>query len=157
MKPPRPYETPDDARVSRRFARTRGRDTKPELAVRRELHRRGLRYFVDRALLPGLRRRADLVFPRSRVAVYVDGCFFHGCPVHATWPKRNADFWREKIEANRARDRDTDRRLADAGWAVVRAWEHEDPCVVADRVETVLQGVRSEEPDRRGRLGDGRG
>src|SRR4051812_26941149 len=111
----RGYISPEDERVSQRFSRTRGRDTKPELAVRRELHRRGLRYYVDRAPLRGLRRRADVVFTRQHVAVYIDGCFFHGCPVHGTWPTRNAEFWREKIETNRARDRDTDSRLHEAG------------------------------------------
>lgn len=121
------------------MSRTRGRDTAPELAVRRILHRRGLRYFVDRAPIKGLRRRADVVFPGSRVCLFIDGCFFHGCPEHATWPKHNAEFWREKIETNRRRDRDTDMRLGDAGWTVIRAWEHEDPESVADRVQTAVQ------------------
>ncbi len=113
------------------------RDTKPELLLRSELHRRGLRFFVDRAPLPKMRRRADLVFPRKKVAVYVDGCFWHGCPIHGTWPKNNADWWRAKIEGNRARDRDTDERLADAGWTVVRVWEHEGP-EAADRVASAV-------------------
>lgn len=117
----------------------RRRDTKPELLLRSALHRRGLRFYVDRAPLPKMRRRADLVFPRKRVAVYVDGCFWHGCPVHGTWPKNNADWWRAKIERNQARDRDTDRQLADAGWAVVRVWEHEGP-EAADRVAEVIEG-----------------
>lgn len=132
---------PLDEHVSRRLARTRGRDTRPELALRRELHHRGLRYFVDRAPLVGLRRRADVVFPRQRLAVYVDGCFFHGCPRHGTWPKHNAEFWRDKIETNRARDRDTDARLAAAGWSVIRIWEHEDPAAAADRVEQALRAA----------------
>jgi DNA mismatch endonuclease (patch repair protein) len=100
-----------------------------------------LRYFVDRAPLVGLRRRADVVFPRQRLAVYVDGCFFHGCPRHGTWPKHNAEFWRDKIETNRARDRDTDARLAAAGWSVIRIWEHEDPAAAADRVEQALRAA----------------
>src|SRR4051794_22781912 len=95
---------------------TRRRDTAPELALRSELHRRGLRFRVDRAPLPGLRRRADLLFTRARVAVYVDGCFWHVCPLHATWPKRNAAWWQEKLDSNQHRDRDTDRRLREAGW-----------------------------------------
>jgi DNA mismatch endonuclease (patch repair protein) len=86
---------------------TRGRDTAPELALRRELHRRGLRYRVDMPVIPGLRRRADVVFPRARVAVFVDGCFWHGCPQHATFAKSNAAFWAAKIAANKARDTDT--------------------------------------------------
>lgn len=117
----------------------RQRDTAPELAVRSELHRRGLRFFVDRAPIPSLRGRADIVFPRRRIAVYIDGCFWHGCTEHGTWPKANAAWWRAKIEANRARDRDTDERLAASGWTVVRAWEHESPRAIADRVAEVLR------------------
>jgi DNA mismatch endonuclease (patch repair protein) len=112
------------------------RDTKPELQIRSDLHRRGFRFFTDRAPLPGVRRRADIVFPRKRVAVYVDGCFWHGCPTHGTWPDNN-DWWRQKIEANQARDRDTDRQLRDAGWVVVRVWEH-DAATAADGVAFVL-------------------
>jgi DNA mismatch endonuclease (patch repair protein) len=117
---------------------SRQRDTAPELAVRSELHRRGLRFYVDRQPIPSLRRRADIVFPRRRLAIYIDGCFWHGCPVHGTWPKANAKWWRAKIEANRARDRDTDGRLKEAGWRVLRAWEHEPPSEIADRVSWAL-------------------
>jgi DNA mismatch endonuclease, patch repair protein len=120
----------------------RQKNTKPELLIRSELHRRGLRFFVDRAPLTGLGRRADLVFPRGRVAVYVDGCFWHGCPIHGTWPKNNAQWWREKIEANRARDRDTDRRLRDAGWLPVRVWEHESAVVAADQIVAAVADRR---------------
>ena len=114
------------------------RDTKPELRLRSELHRRGFRFFVDRAPMQGVRRRADLVFPRRRVAVYVDGCFWHGCPLHGTWPKNNADWWRRKIQRNQERDLDTDQRLQDAGWIVVRVWEHEGAMGAADRVVRAL-------------------
>ena len=106
--------------------------------MRRELHRRGLRFFVDRAPLPGLRRRADLVFPRRRVAVYVDGCFWHRCPDHATDPKNNAAWWADKLAANVTRDRDTDRRLIVEGWHVVRVWEHESPGAAADKVQAAV-------------------
>ena len=106
--------------------------------MRSELHRRGLRYFVDRAPVKGLRRRADLIFPRRKVAVYVDGCFWHSCPEHATRPKNNAQWWAEKLAGNVARDRDTDARLVAAGWTVVRIWEHEDASAGADRVQAVL-------------------
>ncbi len=85
-----------------------------------------------------MRRRADLVFPRRRVAVYVDGCFWHSCPQHATFPKNNAEWWAAKLAANVQRDRDTDARLQAAGWTVVRVWEHEDPVVAATRVEDAL-------------------
>lgn len=121
------------------MARTGRRDTRPELALRRVLYSRGLRYRVDRPVLTGVRRRPDLVFIGARVAVFVDGCFWHGCPDHATWPASNAVFWREKIEANRQRDADTDARLAAAGWIVVRVWEHENPIVAADRVEAAVR------------------
>lgn len=118
---------------------TKGRDTAAELAVRRELHRRGLRYRVELAVLPGLRRRADIVFTRARVVVFIDGCFWHGCPIHATKPKANASFWVEKLAANEARDRDTDRQLEAANWQVVRVWEHEDVTTAADRIETLVR------------------
>ena len=125
------------------------RDTRPELALRSELHRRGLRFFVDRPPLPGIRRRGDIVFPRARVAVFVDGCFWHGCPEHGTWPKENADWWRGKIEANKRRDRDTDARLTAAGWTVIRVWEHEDLTQAADHiVETVRRAITQGEGAR---------
>lgn len=111
-----------DPLTSARMRAQRRRDTAPEVALRRELHRRGARFFVDRAPLPGLRRRADLVFPRKHVAVYVDGCFWHSCPQHATFPKNNAQWWADKLAANVVRDRDTDARLEAAGWHVVRVW-----------------------------------
>jgi DNA mismatch endonuclease, patch repair protein len=120
---------------------TRSRDTGPELALRRELHRRGLRYRVDAPVIPGLRRRADLVFTRARVTVFVDGCFWHGCPQHATTAKSNTAFWAAKIAANQARDADTTRRLRDAGWTVVRIWEHETAAAAANHVQAVLRGT----------------
>lgn len=122
----------------RRMHRQRRRDTEPELALRSALHRAGLRFRVDYPL-PGLRRRGDIVFPRQRIVVFVDGCFWHGCPEHATWPKANAAWWRAKIEANFARDRDTDVRLAQAGWVIVRIWEHEQSERAAAEVRTALR------------------
>ncbi|MDH6289179.1 very short patch repair endonuclease [Rhodococcus opacus] len=127
-----------DPATSARMRAQRRRDTAPELALRRELHRRGVRYYVDRAPMKGVRRRADLVFPRRKVAVYVDGCFWHSCPQHATFPKNNAQWWAEKLAGNVTRDRDTDTRLTDAGWTVVRVWEHENPVVAANRVQEAL-------------------
>jgi DNA mismatch endonuclease (patch repair protein) len=91
-----------------------------------------------RAPIRGQRRRADVVFPRRRIAVYVDGCFWHRCPDHATDPKNNAAWWAEKLAGNVARDRATDAALRAAGWQVVRIWEHEDPVRAADRVQAVL-------------------
>jgi DNA mismatch endonuclease (patch repair protein) len=113
--------------VQSRMRATRRRDTPAELAIRSLIHRLGLRYRVDVSPLKGIRRRADLVFASSRVAVFVDGCFWHGCPEHATWPKANAEFWRKKISTNKLRDADTNEVLTDAGWVVLRFWEHDDP------------------------------
>jgi DNA mismatch endonuclease (patch repair protein) len=125
--------------VRSRMQAQRTRDTAPELAVRRLLHARGLRYRVDRAPLPGLRRRADIVFGPARLAVYVDGCFWHSCPVHGTSPRTNSSYWEPKLRRNRERDAETDRVLSEAGWTVLRAWEHETPEGVAARVEQVLR------------------
>ena len=119
------------------------RDTGPELALRSELHRRGLRFRVHRRLVPDLRREADIVFGPARLAVFVDGCFWHGCPEHASWPRTNDAWWRDKIERNRRRDGDTDFRLRAAGWTVLRAWEHEDPVRVADHIETLVRDRRA--------------
>jgi DNA mismatch endonuclease, patch repair protein len=133
----RPPASSDDA--LRRMQRQRRRDTRPELALRRELHRLGLRYRVDRQVLPGVRSRADLVFTRAKVAVFVDGCFWHCCPVHGTRPKANAAWWEEKLSGTVRRDRDTDAALAAAGWRVVRIWEHEPAPVAAGRVVTQVR------------------
>jgi len=128
--------------------RQRQRDTAPELLIRKELHRLGLRYRIDTAPLPGLRRRADVVFPTARVAVYVDGCFWHSCPLHATSPKANAKWWADKLDANRRRDVDTDARLQEAGWTSIRVWEHEDPAAsaqaIAEAVRRRARGPRRE-------------
>jgi DNA mismatch endonuclease, patch repair protein len=125
--------------VRRRMQSTRRRDTPKELALRRALHRRGLRYRVDASPMAGMRRRADMVFTTARVAVYVHGCFWHGCPEHATSPKSNAQWWRSKLDANRRRDEDTRRQLEDLGWRVIEVWEHEDSETAADRVMAVVR------------------
>lgn len=126
------------AEVRRRMRATRQRDTPGELAVRAALRSLGLRYRVD-VTLPGTRRRADVAFIRAKVAVFVDGCFWHGCPEHGTWPKANAVWWREKIETNRRRDKDTDITLRAAGWTVLRFWEHTDPTLAADCIAKALK------------------
>ena len=114
------------------------RDTAPEVALRRELHARGMRYRVAYPV-PGQRRRTiDVAFTRAKVAVFVDGCFWHGCPEHGMIPRSNGDWWKTKFAANQARDRDTDRLLSELGWAVVRVWEHEPPHAASDRVEAVV-------------------
>lgn len=118
----------------------RGKDTRPELRLRSLIHREGLRYRVSTRPLPDLRRTADLVFTRAHVAVFVDGCFWHGCPEHHRPATQNPEFWRDKIEVNRSRDEETNRRLSEAGWTVIRIWEHEDPVDAARRVIAVVRG-----------------
>lgn len=117
----------------------RSKDTGPELALRSALHRKGLRYRVHVRPLPSLRRQADVVFARHRVAVFIDGCFWHGCPDHGRRRHEvNGWYWPEKIARNQNRDADTDDRLRGAGWRVVRIWEHEPPEVAAERIRSAL-------------------
>lgn len=139
------FATTPDTRA--RMSAQRVRDTAAETVLRRELHRLGLRYRVHRRPVRGVRREADVVFGPAKVAVFVDGCFWHGCPEHGTWPKRNGEFWRGKIEKNRARDADTDRRLAAEGWLAVRVWEHEDAVTAAARIASVVAARRAGERD----------
>lgn len=106
--------------------------TGPELLVRRELHRRGLRFRVNHRLLPG---RPDVAFTRVRLAVFIDGCFWHMCPDHGTMPKNNAEWWLAKLQRNVERDREKDRKLSELGWQSLHFWEHEDPGAVASIIE----------------------
>lgn len=130
-----------------RMKATRRRGTKAEQLLCEALDRLGLSYAVDQEPIPGLRRRADVCFVEVRVAVFVDGCFWHGCPLHGTSPKANQDWWRAKIETNQRRDDDTSRILTEAGWIVLRFWEHEAPDaaarVVADVVANRTPGERA--------------
>lgn len=121
----------------------RRKDTHPELAVRRAVHALGLRYRVDARPLPDLNRRADLVFRGAKIAVFVDGCYWHGCPRHGTWPATNSEYWSSKIRRNVARDRDTDERLISQGWLPLRFWEHDDPdmAAVSIRASVLERGV----------------
>lgn len=118
----------------------RGRDTAPEMVIRRRLHALGLRYRVSVRPLVNLRRTADIVFTRRRVAVFIDGCFWHGCPEHYQAPANNGSFWAAKVVANRSRDLDTDARLREAGWLPLRFWEHE---VRSDPDAVVTEIIRS--------------
>lgn len=121
----------------------RARDTTPERQIRSALHRRGLRFFVDRwVIADGVRTRPDLLFPRKRLAIYVDGCFWHRCPEHATDPKANSSYWGPKLAANVARDRRAVLALESSGWTVLRFWEHEDPADVASSIERMLGSRR---------------
>ncbi|MCV7105316.1 very short patch repair endonuclease [Mycolicibacterium chitae] len=125
------------------MSRQRRTGTKPELLVRQILHARGIRYRVDTAPVPGLRCKADIVWRRLRLAVFVDGCFWHGCPLHATRPKANEAWWAQKLDGNAERDRRTDADLEARGWTVLRFWEHEDPSEVADAICSKLMDLRA--------------
>jgi DNA mismatch endonuclease, patch repair protein len=114
----------------------RRNNTQPELLLRRELHSRGLRYRIDYRVLG--RFKADIVFPKQRVAIYVDGCFWHACPTHGTRAKSNAIFWASKLSENVRRDRRTVEALRSDGWRVLRVWEHEAPSVAADKIALLL-------------------
>jgi DNA mismatch endonuclease (patch repair protein) len=120
----------------------RSRNTRPELAIRRSAHALGLRFRVGVRPLPDLRRTADLVFPRLRIAVFVDGCFWHSCPVHVPSPRRNVEYWEAKLAANQARDAETTSSLTTAGWVVLRFWEHEEPTYVANKILAIVTGRR---------------
>ena len=119
---------PSSERVSRQMGRMGRKDTKPELLLRRELHALGLRYRVNLRGLPGT---PDVAFTRAKIAVFVDGCFWHCCPEHGVLPKANREWWREKFDRTVIRDRLKDEELRSLGWVVVHVWEHEDPTLAA--------------------------
>jgi DNA mismatch endonuclease (patch repair protein) len=122
----------------------RRRDTKPEVALRSALHAAGLRFRKDLRLdLGGIKVRPDIVFTRAKVAVFVDGCFWHSCPTHGTQPRRNSDYWGPKLARNIARDREQDAALVEHGWQVIRIWEHEP---VGDAVRLVAAPLRPSAP-----------
>jgi DNA mismatch endonuclease, patch repair protein len=134
------YPDPSSTHASAVMRGNRKRDTTPELAIRRALHRSGLRYRLHVKLrVTGATVRPDVVFVRQRLAIFVDGCFWHGCPTHGTAPRANANYWALKIQSNRQRDRRNTEALREAGWTVIRAWEHEDPASVLDRVLAVFE------------------
>lgn len=140
--------------LSERMSRAARRDTAPELALRRELHRRGRRYRVVLRVPGRNRRTVDVAFTRAKLAVFVDGCFWHGCPDHGRNPTHNSGWWATKLAVNRGRDRDTDEHLAKEGWAVLRVWEHVPAVEAADQVEAALDalsvlrrvGLREQQP-----------
>jgi DNA mismatch endonuclease (patch repair protein) len=137
---------PSSQGVSDRMSRARRRDTLPEVLIRKEAHRRGLRYRVD-ATIPGMpRRRADMIFGRRKVAVFVDGCFWHSCPEHESIPRANREWWLGKLRRNTERDRETDAHLRSLGWTVLRFWEHEEPISVVDEIERVVRAVHDDAP-----------
>ncbi|MFK4064885.1 very short patch repair endonuclease [Streptomyces sp. NPDC029674] len=125
------------------MSRQVSRDTAPEVAVRRLLHASGLRYRLN-VPVPGMPRRTiDIAFGKAKIAVFMDGCFWHGCPEHATSPKANAEWWRAKLDKNMTRDRETSRHLETAGWTVLRFWEHERPEAVAEAITRARKAARS--------------
>jgi DNA mismatch endonuclease (patch repair protein) len=114
-------------------------NTKPEIALRRELYRRGLRYRIHQRPVLGLRRTVDIVFPGPKVAVESMGCFWHSCPLHGTAPQANAAWWADKLARNRRRDADTAAALAEAGWLLIIVWEHESVAEAADNIERAVR------------------
>jgi DNA mismatch endonuclease (patch repair protein) len=140
---PLPYPHPTNVDVSARMRRNLRCDTKPELALRGALHAAGLRYRVDYGVRTDDRLvRPDVVFTRVQLAVFVDGCFWHRCPVHGNSPRVNGAYWGPKLDRNVARDRAVDSALQAAGWTVMRIWEHEDPHVAAQRVVAAYHQTR---------------
>ena len=130
---------PPSPAVRARMRAQRRRDTGCELALRSALHGLGLRYRVDARPLPDWRRRADVTFSKARVAVFVNGCFWHGCETHRRPSQRNREWWNQKIERNRARDRDTDAKLRAEGWVAIRVWEHDDPEIAARAIARLVR------------------
>jgi DNA mismatch endonuclease, patch repair protein len=124
----------------------RGRDTTPERAIRSELHRRGLRYRIHVRPISTRRCEADVVFRKALVAVFVDGCWWHGCPDHRPLPKKNREWWARKIQVTVDRDRRNDQALADAGWTVIRVWEHENSINAADRIQAAVLAASFNKP-----------
>lgn len=139
-RPPQSWASSDAIR--RTMLGCRSRDTRPEKALRSVLHAMGLRFRVCTRPVAQVRRTADVVFTRARVAVFMDGCFWHGCPQHYRIPRTNTAYWADKITGNQTRDRQTDELLQDAGWTVVRIWEHEDALVAAEAVTRAISDAR---------------
>jgi DNA mismatch endonuclease (patch repair protein) len=133
------YPMPSHPNVTLRMSRNHRRDTKPELRLRRLLHASGARYRVDfRIKADEVTVRPDIVFTRRRLAIFLDGCFWHGCPEHGNVPAHNRTYWMPKLARNRARDEEVTAALTNAGWTVIRAWEHEPTRHIAERVLALL-------------------
>jgi DNA mismatch endonuclease (patch repair protein) len=141
---PAEYPYPRDPSVSLRMRRNPRRDTKPELRLRSALHCAGLRFRKDYPVRAGGRLiRPDIVFPKARIAVFVDGCFWHRCPEHGVDPRHNAGYWGPKLQRNVARDREVDRALTEDGWSVIRVWEHEGVAATTTRIAEAVTALRS--------------
>lgn len=157
MGPMGPESWATSAGTRRSMIGNKARDTKPEVAVRRILHAAGLRYRVNARPESDLRRTADLLFTRKRIAVFIDGCYWHGCPEHYTVPHANAAFWRAKLERNLERDAETTLLFESRGWIVMRFWTHEAPEQIATSVEVAIRSREhgDQVPNRRGSGGVG--
>lgn len=125
--------------VRSRLSRQASKDTVPELQLRRALHAAGVRFRVHRSDLPG---SPDIVLPRLRLAVFVDGCFWHCCPLHGNLPRNNAEWWAAKLARNVARDTEKDAALRLCGWDVLRVWEHEDAAAAAAAIAIRWRSAR---------------
>ena len=132
------HACPSSHDARRQVGRVRPKGTQAEIDIRKVLHAKGLRYPFHALLLTKPRRVSEIDFFSARLAVFVDGCFWHGCQEHASWPKSNADFWREKIETNRSRDADTDQPLNALVWEAVQVWEHQDARKTANRITELV-------------------
>lgn len=142
-RPSSPYPHPHSEAVSRVMRGNRKRDTQPELALRSALHALGLRFRKHYVLFDGQQRATvDVAFPSERVAVFLDGCFWHSCPQHGTAPRTNTEYWSPKLLRNIERDRDVDARLRAAGWMSIRVWEHEDPVKAAKAIGATVASRR---------------
>jgi DNA mismatch endonuclease (patch repair protein) len=138
-----PYPRPTSAAVTAAMKGNRRANTRPEVAVRSLLHQRGLRFRKDVAIrAETLRTTADIVFPRHRLAVFIDGCFWHQCPDHSHVPRANPGYWERKLARNVERDAEVTQALTAAGWTVVRIWEHEPAAEAADRIAETVAATR---------------
>ncbi|WP_432039397.1 very short patch repair endonuclease [Streptomyces cucumeris] len=140
---PPPGSWASSAARRRNMQAIKARDTKPERVIRQLLHAQGFRYRVAARPLADLRRTADIVFRPAKVAVFIDGCYWHGCPEHYVSPKTNPGYWSDKVARNVARDRDTDKNLTEAGWLVLRFWEHEPSAACADKIAAMVIARRT--------------
>ena len=139
MGNPRDRPAASSEMVRARMSRQRTADTKPEAALRSALHRRGVRFRLHRRDLPG---RPDIIVVRARLAIFVDGCFWHACPIHYVPPRANAEWWASKLSANVERDRRVDAALLTLGWRPMHVWEHQDPESVAAGIAFLWQASK---------------
>lgn len=133
---------PSSHAALKRMQAAKPRDTAPEKLLRSALFKKGLRFRVDARPIHELNRKADIVFRVAKVAIFVDGCFWHGCPIHGTQAKANAEFWQNKLKQNQLRDLDTNEKLKKAGWKVFRVWEHENSDEAAEKIVKIVMKRR---------------